>query len=76
MTVSNYRNILNSIKNKPGKIKKYNKHNVPKIRQCGAAKNRCSLCLRVGGHVGKYGLSLCRHCFRDYALKLGFKKYS
>jgi ribosomal protein S14 len=76
MTVSDYRRILNVIKNKPGKIKKYNKHNVPKARKCGIANNKCSVCLRTGGHVGKYGLSLCRHCFRDYAKKLGFKKYS
>ena len=76
MTVSNYKNILNVIKNKPGKIQKYNKHNVPKSRSCGAANNKCQICLRVGGHVGKYGISLCRHCFRDYAQKIGFKKYS
>jgi len=76
MTVSNYRHILNIIKNKAGKIKKYNKYNVPKARSCGAATNRCQLCFRVGGHVGKYGVGLCRHCFRDYAQKLGFKKYS
>jgi ribosomal protein S14 len=76
MTVSNFRHILNVIKNKSGKIKKYQKHNVPKERSCGAATNRCQFCLRVGGHVGKYGINLCRHCFRDYAQKLGFKKYS
>ena len=76
MTVSDYKKILKVIKNKPGKIAKFNKHNTPKKRQCGAATQRCSICLRVGGHVGKYGLSLCRHCFRDYAKKLGFKKYS
>lgn len=76
MTVSDYRKILNMIKGKPGKIKKYNKHNVPKERNCGASTKKCSICLRVGGHVGKYGLNLCRHCFRDYAQKLGFKKFS
>jgi len=76
MTVSNYKHILNTIKNKPGKIKKYNKYNVPKERNCGSTKNRCQICLRVGGHIGKYGINLCRHCFRDYARKLGFKKFS
>jgi len=59
MTVSNYKHILNTIKNKPGKIKKYNKYNVPKERKCGATKNKCQICLRVGGHVGKYGINLC-----------------
>lgn len=76
MTTSDYRHILNVIRNKPWKIKKYNKYNVPKARRCGAAKNKCQLCLRVGGHVGKYGLNLCRHCFRDYSKELGFRKYS
>ena len=76
MTVSDYRNILKVIKNKPGKVKKYNKYNVPKARKCGFAINKCSICLRTGGFVGKYGINLCRHCFRDYAQKLGFKKYS
>lgn len=75
MTASDYRHILNVIKNKPGKIKKYNKYNVPKARKCGASNNKCQLCLRVGGHIGKYGLNICRHCFRDYSKKMGFKKY-
>lgn len=76
MTVSNYKNILKSIKNKPGKIKKYNKHNVPKERSCGVANLKCKFCLRMGGHVGQYGIDLCRQCFRDNAKSLGFKKYS
>ncbi|HIH39181.1 TPA: 30S ribosomal protein S14 [Candidatus Woesearchaeota archaeon] len=57
-------------------MRKYSKHNVPKARKCGISNNKCSICLRTGGHVGKYGLSLCRHCFRDYAKMIGFKKYS
>ena len=76
MTVSDFRKILNVIKNKPGKIAKYNKYNVSKKRNCGVATKKCEVCLRTGGHVGKYGFSICRHCFRDYAKKLGFKKYS
>jgi ribosomal protein S14 len=75
MTASDYRKILKVIKAKPGKIQKYNKYNVPKIRNCGVARNKCSVCLKTGSHVGKYGLSLCRYCFRDYAKKLGFKKF-
>ena len=76
MSYSDYKNILKSIKNKPGKIKKYNKHNVSKKRSCGFAKQRCQLCKRIGGHVGKYGLSLCRQCFRENAQRLGFKKFN
>lgn len=76
MTVSDYSKILKVIKNKPGKIKKYEKYNVPKDRKCGCATKTCDICLRVGGHVGKYGLSLCRHCFRERAVSLGFKKFN
>ncbi len=76
MTVSNYKSILNVIKNKPGKIKKYNKNNVPKDRKCGFSIHKCQVCLRTGGYVGKYGIGLCRHCFRDFAQKLGFKKFN
>ena len=52
------------------------KHNKPKDRKVGIATKRCRRCQRVGGHVGKYGLNLCRHCFREIATKIGFKKYS
>lgn len=76
MTVSDYRKILKVIKNKDGKVKKYNKYNVPKARKCGVSTHKCSICLRTGGHVGKYGLSLCRHCFRENAKRIGFKKFS
>ncbi len=76
MTISDYRKILLVIKNKPGKVAKYNKHNVPKKRNCGVTTNKCAVCLKSGSHVGKYGVGLCRYCFRDYAKKLGFKKYS
>ncbi|MBD3228860.1 MAG: 30S ribosomal protein S14 [Candidatus Lokiarchaeota archaeon] len=37
------------------------------------------VCRRCGSHKGlirKYGLNLCRRCFRETAEKLGFKKYS
>ena len=76
MTYTTHKNVLKVIKNKPGKIKKFQKHNTPKKRSSGVTNKKCSLCLRVGGHVGQYGLSLCRQCFRDYSKKLGFKKYS
>ena len=31
---------------------------------------------RFGGHISKYGIGLCRHCFREIAEEIGFKKYS
>jgi len=35
-------------------------------------------CKRCGGHeavIRRYGLYICRRCFREVAPKLGFKKY-
>ncbi|MBI2103019.1 30S ribosomal protein S14 [Candidatus Woesearchaeota archaeon] len=61
---------------KPVKKAKYTKHNEPSERSCGVALRKCKNCGRNGGHINKYGLHLCRHCFREMALSLGFKKYS
>lgn len=36
----------------------------------------CRRCGRMRGMVRRYGLRLCRQCFRDSARDLGFKKYS
>jgi len=36
------------------------------------------ICKKCGSHKGvisKYDLGLCRRCFKDYALQLGFRKY-
>ncbi|MDP2750403.1 MAG: 30S ribosomal protein S14 [Nanoarchaeota archaeon] len=55
---------------------KFNKFNTPKKRSVGVVKKKCKRCGRVGGHVGKYGLGLCRQCFREIATKIGFRKYS
>lgn len=76
MSYSNPNKILKVLKNKPSKIKKFNKYNISKERSCGRALKRCRLCGRIGGHIGKYGVGLCRQCFRDTATKIGFKKYS
>ena len=35
----------------------------------------CVLCDRKRGLVRRHGLNLCRQCFRDKAMELGFKKY-
>lgn len=35
----------------------------------------CVLCDRKRGLVRRYGLNMCRQCFRDRAKELGFKKY-
>ncbi|HLC96530.1 MAG TPA: 30S ribosomal protein S14 [Candidatus Nanoarchaeia archaeon] len=58
------------------KLEKFKKHNSPKERKFGRISKRCVRCGRMGGHIGKYGLHLCRQCFREIAKKIGFKKFS
>ncbi len=76
MTASNHKKVFKQLKAKPAKLKKFIKHNAPKERSCGKNLKRCSRCGRRGGHIDKYGLDLCRQCFREIATKIGFKKYS
>lgn len=76
MTTSNHEKVLEQIKDKPGKVKKFNKHSVPKTRTGGVLGRRCRRCGRTHAHIRKYGLGLCRTCFRDIATELGFKKYN
>jgi len=76
MTTSDPRKVLKQIGHKPAKLKRFEKYNLPKPRKFGIGIKKCSRCGRAGGHVGKYGLNLCRQCFREIAPKLGFKKYS
>lgn len=76
MTTSDHKKVLQQIGQKPGKHKKYLKYSVPRDRKFGESTKKCTLCGRTGGHISKYGLSICRQCFRDNALNLGFKKYS
>jgi len=75
MSYSDYRKAFQQLRAKPVKMAKYQKHNSPKPRKCGEAQNRCVRCLRIGSHISKYGLHLCRQCFRDVATHIGFKKY-
>jgi small subunit ribosomal protein S14 len=75
MTTTDHTKVLQQIKHKPAKYKKYLKYNVPRKRTFGESTKKCRRCGRTGAHISKYGLNLCRHCFREAALKLGFKKY-
>ena len=75
MTTSHYSKVLVQIGRKPGKHRKYPKHNVPKERKTGETARRCVRCGRTGAHIRRYGLHLCRHCFRENATELGFKQY-
>ncbi len=76
MTTSDYKKEFKQLEAKPTKLKKYIKHNAPKQRTTGKALKRCTRCGNSRGFIGKYGLKLCRRCFREVAIDLGFKKYS
>ncbi|MCX6750033.1 MAG: 30S ribosomal protein S14 [Candidatus Pacearchaeota archaeon] len=52
------------------------KHNEPKKRKTGISVKKCERCGRFGAHIKSYGLNLCRHCFREIAVEIGFQKYS
>jgi small subunit ribosomal protein S14 len=39
-------------------------------------RHGCERCGRRRGIVRRYGMHLCRQCFREIAPELGFKKYS
>lgn len=76
MTVSDYKKVLKQIEGKPAKLKRYEKYNIPKERSCGKTSKKCRRCGRIAAHIDKYGLDLCRQCFRDIASKIGFKKFN
>ncbi len=76
MTASDYKKAFTQLDNKPVKKAKYLKFNSPKNRSCGIALRKCRNCGRAKGHINKYGLHICRQCFREMALDLGFKKFS
>ena len=76
MTASDWKKMLKQLKGKPGKLKKAKKHNKPKERSTGKSQFKCRRCGRLGAHIHKYELGLCRHCFREIAPDIGFKKYS
>lgn len=76
MTYSSYDKVFKQLKAKPEKLKKFIKHNAPKERKFGRSVKKCVRCGRLGGHISKYGLHLCRQCFREIAQKISFKKYS
>jgi len=76
MTTSDHRKAFKQLDAKPIKKAKYIKFNQPKARTCGRSLKKCRNCGRDKAHIGKYGLHVCRQCFRDMALGLGFRKFS
>ncbi len=48
----------------------------PKERKYGKGSRRCRRCGSKGSTIiRRYGLNLCRQCFRESAESLGFRKY-
>ena len=76
MTASDWRKALKQFTKKPAVKSKYIKHNQPKKRTTGIATKKCERCGRFGAMINKHGINLCRHCFREIAEEIGFKKYS
>lgn len=75
MTAKKWNKTIVQLEGKPAKKKRYIKFNKPKKRKFGRGTKTCKNCGRHGAHINKYGLHLCRQCFREIAKKLGFKKY-
>lgn len=38
-------------------------------------KRLCRMCHNRKALIRKYGLLVCRRCFKDFAEKIGFKKF-
>lgn len=47
----------------------------PKPKRMGRGAQRCSRCGSRDSVIQKYGLYLCRQCFRELAPIMGFKKF-
>jgi small subunit ribosomal protein S14 len=75
MTAKDWRKMFKNVMQKPGRSARILKFNKPKVRKYGRGLRVCSLCMRRGAHIRRYGLNVCRQCFRDIAPKIGFNKY-
>ncbi|XP_058130726.1 small ribosomal subunit protein uS14 [Anopheles ziemanni] len=43
-------------------------------RKYGQGSRFCRACSNNHGLIRKYGLNICRQCFREYAKDIGFRK--
>ncbi|GFY76349.1 40S ribosomal protein S29 [Trichonephila inaurata madagascariensis] len=43
-------------------------------RKFGPGSRTCRVCSNHHGLIRKYGLNMCRRCFRENAADIGFKK--
>ncbi len=76
MPASDWKRVFKQLDAKPVVKAKFIKHNKPQDRKTGITARKCENCGRYGAHIKSYGLNLCRHCFRELAVEIGFKKYS
>ncbi|MCA9487664.1 MAG: 30S ribosomal protein S14 [Nanoarchaeota archaeon] len=76
MTASDWKKVFKQLDSKPEVKEKFIKHCKPKDRKIGISAKKCERCGRFGAHIKTYGINLCRHCFREVAEEIGFKKYS
>ncbi len=74
MPASTWENMLKQSGHKHGKLLKILKHNKPKERKFGKGARRCQRCGRYDGIIRRYGLMLCKDCFKEVAPLLGFAK--
>ncbi|KAL6928788.1 40S ribosomal protein S29 [Hanseniaspora uvarum] len=44
-------------------------------RKFGKGSRQCRVCSSHTGLIRKYGLNICRQCFRERANDIGFNKY-
>ncbi|KAG8409132.1 40S ribosomal protein S29 [Metarhizium acridum] len=44
-------------------------------REFGKGSRQCRVCAHQAGLIRKYGLNLCRQCFRERAAQIGFQKF-
>ncbi|KAG7194358.1 40S ribosomal protein S29 [Scheffersomyces spartinae] len=44
-------------------------------RNFGKGSRQCRVCSSHTGLIRKYGLNICRQCFREKATDIGFNKY-
>ncbi|MFP3144218.1 MAG: 30S ribosomal protein S14 [Caldisphaera sp.] len=51
------------------------KYKPPKVKSIGRGAQKCQRCGTRDAVIQKYGIYLCRQCFREVAPSLGFKKY-
>ncbi|MCS7105219.1 MAG: 30S ribosomal protein S14 [Thermofilaceae archaeon] len=49
---------------------------LPRKRKFGKGSLRCIRCGTHEAIIRKYNLNICRRCFREIALEIGFKKHN